>query len=153
MAHHWNVEAGPSWVLNEQHLDAMLEPFLARLMDVAQPKTGERGLDIGCGCGATTIALVQAVGPTGAVLGIDLSAPMLDRARDRLDALALQNVKLERATRSRSSCRPCTISPSHGSASCSSMTPSVRWRTSVPGCAIALVSCSCAGNRSLATPG
>ena len=35
MAHHWNVEAGPSWVLNEQHLDAMLEPFLARLMDVA----------------------------------------------------------------------------------------------------------------------
>ena len=36
MAHHWNVEAGPAWVLNEQHLDAMLEPFLARLIDVGR---------------------------------------------------------------------------------------------------------------------
>jgi SAM-dependent methyltransferase len=97
MAHHWNMEAGPSWVHNEQHLDAMLTPFLARLMDVTQPTIGERALDIGCGCGATTIALAQAVGPTGAVLGIDLSAPMLDRARERIDALGLENVTLEQA--------------------------------------------------------
>ena len=97
MAHHWNVEAGPTWVLNEQHLDAMLEPFLARLMDGARPTIGERALDIGCGCGATTIALAQAVGATGSVLGIDLSGPMLDRARERLDALGLDNVTVEEA--------------------------------------------------------
>ena len=97
MAHHWNVDAGPSWVLNEQHLDAMLEPFLDRLMDVAQPTIGERALDIGCGCGATTIALAQAVGATGAVLGIDLSGPMLDRARERLDALGCHNATLQQA--------------------------------------------------------
>jgi SAM-dependent methyltransferase len=75
----------------------MIEPFLARLMATAQPTTGERALDIGCGCGATTIALAQAVGASGAVLGIDLSAPMLGRARERLDALGLDTATLERA--------------------------------------------------------
>ena len=108
MAHHWNVEAGPSWVRNEQQLDAMLEPFLARVMEVASPTVGERALDIGCGCGATTVALARAVGATGAVLGIDLSAPMLDRARERLDALGCDNVTLEQAD-----VQQITLSPEH----------------------------------------
>ena len=38
-------------------------------------------VDIGCGCGSTTIALAQRTGPVGHVLGIDISAPMLARAR------------------------------------------------------------------------
>jgi SAM-dependent methyltransferase len=96
-AHHWNAEAGPAWVLNEQQLDAMLEPFSARLLESAAPLTGERVLDIGCGCGATTIALSEAAGPSGAVLGIDISAPMLDRARERVEALGLTNVEFLRA--------------------------------------------------------
>jgi SAM-dependent methyltransferase len=104
--HHWNVEAGPSWVQNEQKLDAMLEQFLARLMEVAEPKDGERALDIGCGCGATTIALAQLVGPAGTVLGIDVSAPMLHRARERIDALALANVTLEQADAQRTAIPP-----------------------------------------------
>ncbi len=98
MAHHWNVEAGPAWVLNEQYLDAMLEPFLVRLMDVGRPTTGERALDIGCGCGATTIALCAGRWRRpGRCSGIDLSGPMLDRARERLDALGLDNVTVEKA--------------------------------------------------------
>ena len=40
-------------------------------------------LDVGCGCGDTSIALADQVGPTGRVVGIDLSAPMLARARER----------------------------------------------------------------------
>jgi ubiquinone/menaquinone biosynthesis C-methylase UbiE len=41
-------------------------------------------VDIGCGCGGTTIELGRLVGPGGRVLGIDVSAPMLARAAERL---------------------------------------------------------------------
>jgi SAM-dependent methyltransferase len=51
------------------------------LIDCAKAKAGERVVDVGCGAGATTIALAQKVGPTGSVLGVDISAPMLARAR------------------------------------------------------------------------
>jgi ubiquinone/menaquinone biosynthesis C-methylase UbiE len=37
-------------------------------------------IDVGCGCGTTTIALAEAVGPEGRVLGVDISAPMLAHA-------------------------------------------------------------------------
>jgi SAM-dependent methyltransferase len=51
------------------------------LIDRAKVKAGERILDVGCGCGATTIALARKVGPAGHVFGIDISTPMLARAR------------------------------------------------------------------------
>ena len=41
-------------------------------------------VDIGCGTGASSIALAERVGPSGEVLGIDVSAPMLARAAARL---------------------------------------------------------------------
>jgi SAM-dependent methyltransferase len=49
---------------------------------------GERVVDVGCGCGATTLELARAVGPEGAVLGLDVSEPMLARARERAVGLA-----------------------------------------------------------------
>ena len=96
-AHHWNVEAGPSWVANQEQLDRMLEPLGAAALATAQPAEGERVVDIGCGCGATTIALAQRVGPRGRVLGVDISEPMLARAQERCAALGLANVELLRA--------------------------------------------------------
>ena len=47
-------------------------------------RQGERVVDIGCGTGASSIALAERVGRTGEVLGIDVSAPMLARAAERL---------------------------------------------------------------------
>lgn len=43
-------------------------------------------IDIGCGCGDTTLAIAEAVGPSGSVLGVDVSQPMLAVARRRAAA-------------------------------------------------------------------
>src|SRR6266849_2714579 len=77
----WNGLAGQHWTDRQQAQDTILAPVSDILIDRAKASAGERIVDVGCGCGATTIALAQKVGPTGHVLGIDISAPMLARAR------------------------------------------------------------------------
>ena len=78
---YWNGPGGQHWADRQQTQDIVLAPVSDILIDRAGAKAGERIVDVGCGCGATTIALGAKVGPTGHVLGIDISAPMLARAR------------------------------------------------------------------------
>jgi SAM-dependent methyltransferase len=47
---------------------------------------GERVIDVGCGGGATTLAIAAQVGAAGGVIGVDVSAPMIARARKRAAA-------------------------------------------------------------------
>ena len=78
---YWNGPGGQYWADRQQTQDVVLAPVSEILIDRARAKAGERIVDVGCGCGATTFALAQKVGPTGHVTGIDVSAPMLARAR------------------------------------------------------------------------
>jgi SAM-dependent methyltransferase len=78
---YWNGPGGQRWVDRQQVQDAMLAPVSAILLDRARVVPGERIVDVGCGCGATTRALADKVGAAGHVLGIDVSEPMLQRAR------------------------------------------------------------------------
>ncbi len=78
---YWNGPGGQRWAARQQAQDVLLGPIADILLDRARPVSGEQVIDIGCGSGATTIAFARAVGPTGHVLGIDVSAPMLARAR------------------------------------------------------------------------
>jgi SAM-dependent methyltransferase len=68
----------------QERTDAQIDPLgragIARLGVAA----GERVLDVGCGCGQTLLELSELVGPTGRVLGADISEPMLARARERV---------------------------------------------------------------------
>ncbi len=91
---YWNEVAGPNWVSAQERLDRMLRPIMDRLMQSAGAAEGERVIDVGCGCGATTLALASRVGATGSVLGVDISAPMLERARKRNEDT---HVRFERA--------------------------------------------------------
>jgi ubiquinone/menaquinone biosynthesis C-methylase UbiE len=78
---YWNGPGGQHWADRQQIQDLVLAPVSEILIDRARVKAGERIVDVGCGCGATTIALAQRVGPSGYVLGVDISGPMLARAR------------------------------------------------------------------------
>jgi ubiquinone/menaquinone biosynthesis C-methylase UbiE len=80
---YWNGPGGRRWLDRQRSQDAVLAPISRLLLDRADPRAGEFVLDIGCGCGATTIDLARRVAPSGRVLGIDVSAPMLERARER----------------------------------------------------------------------
>ncbi len=85
---YWNGKGADHWVHAQAQTDAMLAPVTAVLMDKARVPAGARVLDIGCGCGDTTVALARAIGPDGHVTGIDVSAPMLAVAADRLKSFA-----------------------------------------------------------------
>jgi ubiquinone/menaquinone biosynthesis C-methylase UbiE len=78
---YWNGPGGQRWTDRQQAQDIMLAPVSDILIERAKAEGGERIVDVGCGCGATSFALAQRVGPGGHVLGIDISAPMLAQAR------------------------------------------------------------------------
>lgn len=84
---HWNAAAGETWVALQDQLDAQIAPLGRRAIDALAPQTGERIVDIGCGCGQTSLQLAEATGPHGRVLGLDVSRPMLAVARARAAAL------------------------------------------------------------------
>jgi SAM-dependent methyltransferase len=77
----WNGQSGERWVANQARLDAMLAVFGQAAIEAAAPATGERVLDVGCGAGASSLALAARVGPGGQVLGVDISEPLIGRAR------------------------------------------------------------------------
>ncbi len=57
-------------------------------------RPGDRVLDIGCGTGLNFPAMQAAVGPTGAIVGVDQSEQMLARARARVRRHGWRNVDL-----------------------------------------------------------
>ncbi|MBN9561984.1 MAG: methyltransferase domain-containing protein [Alphaproteobacteria bacterium] len=79
----WNGPGAERWVANQTRMDATLAEVLQAAVAHAAPHEGESVLDIGCGCGATTLALAAKVGPSGRAIGLDVSAPMLEVARRR----------------------------------------------------------------------
>ncbi|MBR1164033.1 class I SAM-dependent methyltransferase [Bradyrhizobium elkanii] len=78
---YWNGPGGQRWATRQAAQDIVLQPVLDLLIDRAAPKAGERVVDVGCGSGASSFALAAKVAPAGHVLGVDVSEPMLTRAR------------------------------------------------------------------------
>ena len=81
---YWSGQTGEQWAEGQDKLDAMLAPFGKAAMEVLDLKPGDHVVDVGCGCGDTSFELASRVGPMGSVLGVDVSAPMLQRAGERL---------------------------------------------------------------------
>lgn len=88
---YWNDRAAKTWTRLQQRLDEVFQPVTDAALAAASPSAGEKVLDVGCGCGATVLALAEKVGPNGQVLGLDISAPMAGRAQERMAEHGLRN--------------------------------------------------------------
>ncbi|MBS05266.1 MAG: SAM-dependent methyltransferase [Gammaproteobacteria bacterium] len=76
----WDGDAGSKWSDYQTQMDAMLGPLGLAGIDILAPANGARVLDVGCGCGDTSLVLAER---GTQVTGVDVSGPMLARARDR----------------------------------------------------------------------
>src|SRR5271156_452166 len=90
---YWNNDAGPRWAIFQEQMDRALAPLGARGLQSAAAAPGDAVLDIGCGCGGTSLELAGAIGATGNVAGVDVSQPMLAVAEERARAAGLSNVR------------------------------------------------------------
>ena len=95
---YWNGPGGQHWANRQASQDVMLAPVSDILIDRAKAKMGERIVDVGCGCGSTSMVLARQIGPAGDILAIDISAPMLARARQLAPAGARIDFVLADAT-------------------------------------------------------
>lgn len=66
-------------------------------VDLLDLRSGDTVVDLGCGTGVNLSILATAVGEHGHVIGVDLSAGMIQQARRRAGARALSQVSLEQA--------------------------------------------------------
>lgn len=91
------------WIALRQYRDrapiydlelALLEPVRRRAIELLALKPGATVLDVGCGTGLSFAALEESIGPTGAIVGIEQSGDMLERARSRASQESWRNVTL-----------------------------------------------------------
>ncbi len=79
----WNGVGGKAWVRAQTLLDTAFQPFADILVKAVTAASATSVLDIGCGTGATTLAMAEALGPDADCLGLDISETMITHARKR----------------------------------------------------------------------
>ncbi len=89
---YWNGETGTKWVDAQERMDPVLAPAGNATMDMVGVARGERVIDLGCGCGGTSLELAERVGLFGSILGVDISTAMLQRAAQRAAERTLGHV-------------------------------------------------------------
>src|SRR5712692_2711809 len=94
----WDGEAGEDWTIRADQFHAACRRYAPRLIDGAQIAVDDHVLDVGCGAGVSTRDAAQAAA-AGHVLGVDLSARLIEEARRRSEVAGLANTT-PRCTRS-----------------------------------------------------
>jgi len=76
--------------------DATVESFagVANHWQLGELDHGAVVLDLGCGAGTDLLIAAQMVGPAGRIVGVDMTSPMLERARASALEMGLDNVEL-----------------------------------------------------------
>lgn len=91
----WAGEMGTRWLAGIVQFESMIAPIGAALLASAAFTTGERVLDLGCGGGATSLAIAASVGSAGSVTGIDISPDLIAKAMERAEAAGSRNATFE----------------------------------------------------------
>ncbi len=86
----WNGTESDHWVLHADRYDAQLVPFADALFEQLDLSDRDAVLDIGCGCGVTTLTASR---QAARAVGADLSEPMLEVARARMGQAGITNAE------------------------------------------------------------
>lgn len=89
----WNSRGGQVWVAQQARLDRLFRAFEPVLVDAVSASGARQVLDVGCGAGATTLAVARSLDGQGRCLGLDLSEPLIDAARRRAEAEGAANCR------------------------------------------------------------
>ena len=81
----WNGTGGCGWVMAQDLLDQIFKPLEELLTEAACAASPRRVLDVGCGTGATTVAVARRLGADAGCIGIDLSEAVIEAARARAE--------------------------------------------------------------------
>ncbi|MDG1230017.1 MAG: class I SAM-dependent methyltransferase [SAR86 cluster bacterium] len=90
----WSGAGGDVWVNKQREMDIMLNPLGDRVIERLDLKSDAKIIDIGCGCGATTLEIAKKI-TQGEILGVDISEPMLDKATETAKEMSLSNISFE----------------------------------------------------------
>lgn len=93
-AEDWNGASGREFIEQRERHERMLSRLTAQLLAAAQIQHGENVLDVGCGCGDTTILAARATG-SGQALGADFSRIQIAEARRLAAAGGVINARFE----------------------------------------------------------
>jgi SAM-dependent methyltransferase len=92
----WNGPTARFWADHDDRYDALLAGHGEALLAAAAPVPGEHVLDIGCGCGSTTLRAAEAVASgAGTALGVDISQAMIDKARSHAAESGTGNARFQ----------------------------------------------------------
>jgi SAM-dependent methyltransferase len=93
----WNEAAGQVWVKMRSVLDEVLAPFNSLLIEHALQEERNRVLDVGCGAGSTTLQAARRLKPGGMCQGVDISAVLIEAAKQRASKEGVDNAVFVRA--------------------------------------------------------
>ena len=91
---YWNSAHTRAWAREYEAIDRLFAGLTRVALDHAAPKPGERVIDIGCGSGTTVLELAARVGPSGYVLGVDVSKASVEKARERIAAAGIHQAEV-----------------------------------------------------------
>jgi SAM-dependent methyltransferase len=92
----WDGEEGARWTEHEERYNASVHRHTPQLLAAAHISATDQVLDIGCGCGESTRRAARAA-TSGVALGVDLSARMIERARERSHTEGITNILFKQA--------------------------------------------------------
>lgn len=91
-AEQWAGERGEKWNSYLDQFEGGIAEIGIALIAAAEPVQGERVIDVGCGAGATSLEIARLVGQQGWVTGLDISPRLVETARGRAKAQAIENI-------------------------------------------------------------
>jgi SAM-dependent methyltransferase len=92
---YWNGEAGKRWAQDDDTMARLLRPVCEALLDHAGVEDCVSALDVGCGGGSQSVMLAQRLAAGARVLGVDISQPMLEVARDKANQVGDDGATLD----------------------------------------------------------